>query len=236
MAESLSKHHKSAVEQLDMGSDDLSLREFDERVRALYGTVCGIDEAGRGPLAGDVYAAAVILDPMRPIEGLNDSKKLSEKKREALYDEICEKALAYCIQTSSVEQIEKTDILSADLDAMKRAFEGLGESVGIVIVDGDVLPPIEHNAKSVKCLKQGDGRSESVAAASILAKVARDRYMRSQAEIYPQYGFEKHKGYGTKAHMAAVDEYGLCPIHRKSFFKKYFTKKRAENAAMQDEH
>lgn len=215
-----------------MDAQGLSLREFDERVRAQYGAVCGIDEAGRGPLAGDVYAAAVILDPDRQIAGLNDSKKLSEKKREALFDEICEKALAYCIQTSSVEQIERTDILSADLDAMKRAFEGLGKSVGIVIVDGDVLPPITEQSVCLKCLNKGDALSESVAAASILAKVARDRYMRRQAEIYPQYGFEKHKGYGTKAHMAAVDEYGLCPIHRKSFFKKHFEKQR--RAANQD--
>lgn len=250
LAESLSKHRKSAADQLSLETfglsqetqglspenGGLSLREFDECVRAQFGTVCGIDEAGRGPLAGDVYAAAVILDPLRPIEGLNDSKKLSEKKREILFDEIREKALAYCIQSSSVEQIERTDILSADLDAMKRAFEGLcaqGKSAAIVIVDGDVLPPISEKNVLLKCLNKGDATSESIAAASILAKVARDRYMRAQAKIYPQYGFEKHKGYGTRAHMAAVDKYGLCPIHRKSFFKKHFAK--AQNDAYQND-
>lgn len=201
------------------GSEGLSLREFDELVRAQFGTLCGIDEAGRGPLAGDVYAAAVILDPANPIEGLNDSKKLTPKKREKLFDEIREKAFAYCIAASSVEQIESTDILSADLDAMKRACEGLGVKADLVLVDGDVLPPVEG---CVKCLKQGDARSEAVAAASVLAKVARDRYMCEQAKLFPQYGFEKHKGYGTKAHLAAIDKYGLCPLHRRSFLKKHF--------------
>lgn len=224
MAESLSKHHKSERDRLALDglSDDITLREFDERVRAQYGALCGIDEAGRGPLAGDVYAAAVILDPENPIEGLNDSKKLTPKKREKLFDEIREKALAYCIATSSVEQIESTDILSADLDTMKRACEGLGMTAGLVLVDGDVLPPIDG---CVKCLNKADARSEAVAAASVLAKVARDRYMCEQAKLYPQYGFEKHKGYGTKAHLEAVDRYGLCPIHRKSFFKKHFAKR-----------
>lgn len=235
MAESLSKHRKSDSDQLVLSweeapdggsaqdglSAEISLRAFDERVRAQYGTLCGIDEAGRGPLAGDVYAAAVILDPENPIEGLNDSKKLTPKKRERLFDEIREKALAYCIAYSTVEQIESTDILSADLDAMKRACEGLGMTAGLVLVDGDVLPPIDG---CVKCLKQGDARSEAVAAASVLAKVARDRYMCEQAKLYPQYGFEKHKGYGTKAHLEAVDRYGLCPIHRRSFLKKHFAK------------
>lgn len=224
MAESLSKHHKSESDRLALDglSDDITLREFDERVRAQYGALCGIDEAGRGPLAGDVYAAAVILDPENPIEGLNDSKKLTPKKREKLFDEIRAKALAYCIATSSVEQIESTDILSADLDAMKRACEGLGMTAGLVLVDGDVLPQIDGR---VKCLNKADARSEAVAAASVLAKVARDRYMCEQAKLYPQYGFEKHKGYGTKAHLEAVDRYGLCPIHRKSFFKKHFAKR-----------
>ena len=220
MAGSLSKHHKSDDEQLTLaGAEGLSLREFDELVRAQFGTLCGIDEAGRGPLAGDVYAAAVILDPAKPIEGLNDSKKLTPKKREKLFDEIREKALAYCIAASSVEQIESTDILSADLDAMKRACEGLGVKADLVLVDGDVLPPVEG---CVKCLKQGDARSEAVAAASVLAKVARDRYMCEQAKLFPQYGFEKHKGYGTKAHLAAIDKYGVCPLHRRSFLKKHF--------------
>lgn len=224
LAELLSKHHKSEEQQLRIEGvelDDITLREFDERVRAVYGRVCGIDEAGRGPMAGAVYAAAVILDPEKPINGLNDSKKLTEKKRERLYDEIIANAKAYCVAFATVEEIEATDILSADLLAMKRAYDGMGEKAGMIIVDGDVLPDIDGE---IKCLKKGDARSEAVAAASILAKVSRDRYMKEQALLYPQYGFEKHKGYGTKAHIDAVDTYGLCPIHRASFFRKHFEK------------
>lgn len=214
----MSKHHKSAQTQLVIdGAEELSLREYDKRVCELYGIVCGIDEAGRGPLAGDVYAAAVILDPDNPIEGLNDSKKLTEKKRELLYPQIIEKARAYCIATASVDEIDNTDILSANLLAMKRAYEGLCTVADIVIVDGDVLPEIDG---FVKNLNKGDATSEAVAAASILAKVARDRYMTEQSEKYPQYGFAKHKGYGTAAHRAAILEFGPCPIHRKSFLKK----------------
>ena len=223
-----SKHHKSKETRLVLEGVDtsaLDLREYDRAVSEIYGTVCGIDEAGRGPLAGDVYAAAVILDPDNPIEGLNDSKKLTPKMREKLFDEIRAKAKAYCIMSASVEEIESTDILSADLSAMKRAYEGLGQCADIVIVDGDVLPEIEGNVRS---LNKGDATSEAVAAASILAKVSRDRYMDEEAKKYPRYGFEKHKGYGTKAHYAAVDEFGLCPIHRKSFFKKYFAKKNGQ--------
>lgn len=223
MAELLSKHHKSEEQQLKLEGvpDDISLREFDSRVAEIYGSVCGIDEAGRGPLAGAVYAAAVILDPEKPINGLNDSKKLTEKKREMLFEEIIVKAKAFCVAYATVEEIESTDILSADLLAMKRAYEGLHEKAGMIIVDGDVLPDIDGE---IRALKKGDARSEAVAAASILAKVSRDRYMKEQALLYPQYGFEKHKGYGTKAHMDAVDTYGLCPIHRASFFKKHFEK------------
>lgn len=214
----MSKHHKSAETQLVIkNSEGLSLREFDKRVFEQYGVVCGIDEAGRGPLAGDVYAAAVILDPDNPIDGLNDSKKLTEKKRELLYPQIIEKAKAYCIAFATVQEIDDTDILSANLLAMKRAYEGLGRTADIVIVDGDVLPEIDG---FVKNLNKGDATSEAVAAASILAKVARDRYMLKQAEKYPEYGFEKHKGYGTATHRAAILEYGACPIHRKSFLKK----------------
>lgn len=214
----MSKHHKSAEDQLVIaGCESLSLRQFDRIVFEKYGVVCGIDEAGRGPLAGDVYAAAVILDENNPIEGLNDSKKLTEKKREMLFSEIVSKAKAYCIAWATVEEIDETDILSADLLAMKRAYEGLGISADIVIVDGDVLPDING---FVKNLNKGDATSESVAAASILAKVARDRYMLEQAARYPEYGFERHKGYGTEIHRKAILEYGACPIHRKSFLKK----------------
>lgn len=197
---------------------------FDSDIRKEYGVVCGIDEAGRGPLAGDVFAAAVILDEGTVIEGINDSKKLTEKKRELLFDEICSKARAYCIARASVEEIETLNILQADFRAMERAYNGLGMPAGIVLVDGNQLPEIDAEMRYVI---KGDARSASIAAASILAKVARDGYMKQMAEIYPQYGFEKHKGYGTKAHYAAVGQYGLCEIHRKSFFKKYFEKKAA---------
>lgn len=216
-----SKHKKSAETLLvieGVSFEGLSLREFDRAVSERFGSVCGIDEAGRGPVAGAVYAAAVILDPNDPIEGLDDSKKLTPKKREKLSPIIKEKALAYCIASASVEEIDKTDILSADMLAMQRAFEGLKEKAGIVLVDGDVLPGLSCNSKNVI---GGDAKSEAIAAASILAKVERDAEMCRFAEKYPGYGFEKHKGYGTRAHLDAIKERGLCPIHRKSFLKKY---------------
>lgn len=207
---------------LEEETPDLS--GFDSRFRAEYGVVCGIDEAGRGPLAGDVFAAAVVFDEGTVIEGVNDSKKLTEKRREALFDEICAKARAYCIASASVDEIERLNILQADFLAMQRAYKGLGIKAGIVLVDGNQLPELDTQMKYVI---KGDARSASIAAASILAKVSRDRYMKQMAEKYPQYGFDKHKGYGTKAHYAAVDEFGLCEIHRRSFFKKYFEKNAA---------
>lgn len=220
-----SKHKKSRETQLvieNVSLDGLSLCEFDMAVSERYGAVCGIDEAGRGPVAGAVYAAAVILDPNNPIEGLNDSKKLTPQKREALFPVIIERALTYCIASASVEEIDETDILSADLLAMQRAFEGLKSAAKIVLVDGDVLPEVEFEGM-LKNVIGGDAKSEAIAAASILAKVERDRYMCEMAEKYPGYGFEKHKGYGTKAHYKAIEELGLCPIHRKTFLKKYIT-------------
>lgn len=207
---------------LEEETPDLS--GFDSSFRAEYGVVCGIDEAGRGPLAGDVFAAAVVFDEGTVIEGINDSKKLTEKRREALFDEICAKARAYCIASASVDEIERLNILRADFLAMQRAYKGLGIKAGIVLVDGNQLPELDTQMKYVI---KGDARSASIAAASILAKVSRDRYMKQMAEKYPQYGFDKHKGYGTKAHYAAVDEFGLCEIHRRSFFKKYFEKNAA---------
>lgn len=193
---------------------------FEEKARAAgFSAVCGVDEAGAGPLMGPVYAAAVILPADCVIEGLDDSKKLTEKKREALFGEIISKARAYCIASASVEEIERLNILQADFLAMNRAYSGLGVKAGIVLVDGNQLPALDAQMRYVI---KGDAKSASIAAASILAKVSRDRYMKQMAEKYPQYGFEKHKGYGTKAHYAAVDEFGLCEIHRKSFFKKYF--------------
>lgn len=220
-----SKHKKSRETQLvieGVSLDGLTLREFDRIVSERCGAVCGIDEAGRGPVAGAVFAAAVILDPNNPIEGLNDSKKLTPKKREGLFPIIKEKALTYCIASASVEEIDETDILSADLLAMRRAFERLKSAAGIVLVDGDVLPDITIDG-ALKNVIGGDAKSEAIAAASILAKVERDRYMCEMAEKYPGYGFEKHKGYGTKAHYEAIDRLGLCPIHRKMFLKKYIT-------------
>lgn len=201
------------------------LFSFDAEYRREFGCVCGMDEAGRGPLAGDVFAAAVIFDENTVIEGINDSKKLTEKKREQLFDEIREKAAAYCIATATVAEIEELNILNAAMLAMKRAYEGLNISPDIALADGNKLPPIEGRVKAVV---KGDASSASIAAASILAKVARDRYMKELAEKYPEYGFEKHKGYGTKAHYAAVEEHGLCPAHRPSFFKKYYAQKNAE--------
>lgn len=202
----------------------MTLYEFDKEIKKENGIelLCGVDEAGRGPLAGDVYAAAVIFPDDVIIEGINDSKKLSEKKREALFDEIKEKALAYCIATASVSEIEDINILNAAMLAMKRAVEGLNVTPEIVLIDGNKTPDISAKAMSVV---KGDAKSQSVAAASILAKVARDRYMKEMDKKYPEYQFAKHKGYGTKLHYEMVDKYGLCDIHRPSFFKKYFEKK-----------
>lgn len=194
----------------------MTLYEFDQELRRKYATICGVDEAGRGPLAGDVYAAAVVFDEGVIIEGINDSKKLTEKKREKLFDEIIEKASAYCIATASVAEIEEINILNAAMLAMKRAVEGLGVTPDIAIIDGNKTPDLSCLAKSVV---KGDATSQSIAAASILAKVARDRYMLEMAEKYPEYQFEKHKGYGTKAHYQALKEHGLSPVHRPSFLK-----------------
>lgn len=179
--------------------------------------VCGVDEAGRGPLAGPVCAAAVILPKDLIIDGVNDSKKLTEKKREALFDVICESALAYSIVFADVDEIEEVNILRATMNAMKRAVDGLSVKADFAYIDGNTMPPIEINGE---CIVKGDAKSMSVACASILAKVSRDRLMLKYAEEYPQYGFEKHKGYGTKVHTEALREFGPCPIHRPSFLKK----------------
>lgn len=197
----------------------MTLFEYDSELRKLYPVFCGVDEAGRGPLAGDVYAAAVIFDKDTVIDGINDSKKLTEKKREALYDEIIRKAQAYCIATASVGEIEKYNILQATFLAMKRAVEGLGVKPELALVDGNRLPQLPCEAQT---LVKGDGTSASIAAASILAKVSRDRYMKKIAEEYPQYMFEKHKGYGTKLHYDMILQYGPSPVHRMSFLKKLY--------------
>lgn len=178
--------------------------------------VCGVDEAGRGPLAGPVCAAAVILPIDTEIEGLKDSKKLSEKKREALYDVIIEKALSYSIAFASVDEIEQLNILGATFLAMKRAVEGLSQPADFAIIDGNRLPELPINATAVI---KGDSKSMSVAAASVLAKVTRDRLLLEYDKKYPEYKFAAHKGYGTKAHYEAIAKYGITEIHRKSFLK-----------------
>ncbi|MBR1531872.1 MAG: ribonuclease HII [Eubacterium sp.] len=186
-----------------------------------YTCVCGVDEAGRGPLAGPVCAAAVVLPKGHIISGVNDSKKLSEKKREALFDVIKEEAVAYSIATASEKEIDELNILQATYLAMKRAIEGLGIA-NYAMIDGNRIPPLDIPAK---CIIKGDSKSMSIAAASILAKVTRDRYMLEMAEKYPQYQFEKHNGYGTKLHYQMLDEFGPCELHRQSFLKTWYAKK-----------
>ncbi len=178
------------------------------------GLVCGIDEAGRGPLAGPVVAAAVILDLSRPIDGLNDSKKLSEKKRAALAVDIREKALAWCVAEASVEEIDTLNILHATMLAMTRAVAGLQVSPERAMVDGNRCPKLAIPAEAVV---KGDGKIASIAAASILAKTVRDSGMLELHRTYPQYGFDRHMGYPTAAHFAALETHGASPVHRKSF-------------------
>ena len=177
--------------------------------------VCGTDEAGRGPLAGPVVAAACILPLDLEIEGLNDSKKLSEKKREELFDQIIERAGAYGIACAEVEEIEAINILTATYLAMTRAVEQLQVPADFAMIDGNRLPPMLKIP--ARTIVKGDANSASIAAASILAKVSRDRYMLKMAELYPQYEFAKHKGYGTELHTNLIREYGPSPIHRRSF-------------------
>ena len=186
-----------------------------------YENICGIDEAGRGPLAGPVCAAAVILPRGKIIEGVNDSKKLSEKKREALFDVIKEQALSYSIAFASVEEIEDINILNATMLAMKRAVEGLDVKADYAMIDGNRLPDLSIDSEFII---KGDAKSMSIACASILAKVSRDRLLYKYAEKYPEYLFDKHKGYGTKAHVEAIKKYGPCPYHRPGFLKKILNK------------
>ncbi len=178
------------------------------------GLVCGIDEAGRGPLAGPVVAAAVILDPARPIDGLNDSKKLSEKKRVALAEEIREKAVAWCVAEANIEEIDRLNILWATMLAMQRAVAGLAVRPTAALVDGNRCPKLDM---PVEAVVKGDGKIASIAAASILAKTVRDAGMLELHALYPQYGFDRHMGYPTAAHFAALQAHGASPVHRKSF-------------------
>ena len=187
-----------------------------------YRSVCGVDEAGRGPLAGPVCAAAVILHDNCEIEGLNDSKKLSEKKREALFDLIKEKAVSYCIAFASVEEIEEYNILEATYIAMNRAIDGLEIPADFALIDGNRTP----KGIKIPCetIVKGAGLSLSIAAASVLAKVTRDRLLLEIDKEYPQYNFKKHKGYGTKEHTDLILQYGPSPVHRMSFLKKLLGK------------
>lgn len=178
------------------------------------GLVCGIDEAGRGPLAGPVVAAAVILNPANPITGLNDSKKLSEKKRELLAVEIREKAIAWCVAEASVEEIDQLNILQATLLAMQRAVAGLSVAAESALVDGNRCPKLMI---PVEAVVKGDGKIASIAAASILAKTVRDHGMLVLHDQYPEYGFDRHMGYPTAAHVAALGKHGPSPVHRKNF-------------------
>lgn len=182
-----------------------------------FKSVCGVDEAGRGPLAGPVCAAAVILPENTVIEGVNDSKKLSEKKRESLFEVIKSTAVSYCIAYATVEEIESLNILNATMLAMKRAVEGLDVKSDYAMIDGNRMPDLSIDGE---CIVKGDAKSMSIACASILAKVSRDRLLYEYAKEYPQYHFDKHKGYGTKVHVEALKEYGPCPYHRMSFLGK----------------
>ena len=186
-----------------------------------YTAVCGVDEAGRGPLAGPVCAAAVILPEGLVIEGVNDSKKLTEKKREELFDVIIDQAIACSVSFGTVEEIERDNILRTTMNTMKRAVEGLSVKADYAMIDGNRLPPLDIPCE---CIVKGDARSMSIAAASILAKVSRDRLMLEYAKKYPEYEFEKHKGYGTKLHVERILEHGPCEIHRMSFLKKIYAK------------
>lgn len=193
------------------------LKYENEALSKGYKSICGVDEAGRGPLAGPVCAAAVILPKGEIIEGVNDSKKLTEKKREALYDVIKEKSVAYSIAFATVEEIEEMNILNATMLAMKRAVDGLDIPADYAMIDGNKIPNLNIPAEYVI---KGDANSMSIAAASILAKVTRDRLCADYEKEYPQYGFAKHKGYGTKLHREMILKYGPCKIHRMSFLKK----------------
>lgn len=193
------------------------MKEYERKYEG-YSIVCGIDEAGRGPLAGPVVAAAAVLPKDATILWLNDSKKLSEKRREELFQEIQEKAVTYGVGVVSPAVIDEINILQATYEAMRQAVSVLSSEPDILLNDAVIIPGIDEK-KQVKIIK-GDAKSVSIAAASILAKVTRDRMMGEYDKLYPEYGFAQHKGYGTKAHMDAIREFGVCPIHRRSFLTK----------------
>lgn len=198
--------------------DSTALYAFDEAIRTQHGLLCGVDEAGRGPLCGPVCCAAVILDPQNPVEGVNDSKKLTAKRREELYEEITEKALAWQVVFVPPEEIDEKNILWATMDGMARAVAGLEPAPAYVLVDGNRYPPAV--SQPGETVVKGDANSASIAAASILAKVSRDRYMLELDRQYPQYQLAKHKGYPTKLHYELIEQYGIQPFYRRSFLKK----------------
>ena len=201
---------------------DKNMWQFEEELFAQgYQLVCGVDEAGRGPLAGPVCAAAVILPPHLEIPGLDDSKKLSDKRRRELFPIIKEQAVAYGIAFASEAEIDEINILQATFLAMQRAIDQLEGKANFALIDGNREKDF---GLPVKTVVKGDSRSANIAAASVLAKVTRDLYMEELAEKYPEYGFEIHKGYGTKAHYAALTEHGASPVHRQSFLKKFYEK------------
>ncbi len=193
------------------------MKEFDREYK-IYGTVCGIDEAGRGPLCGPVVAAAVILPDEYNILYINDSKKLSETKRKEVYKEIDKYAVAYGVGIVSPERIDEINILQATYEAMRTAIHKLSVTPDILLNDAVTIPMVD--IKQVPIIK-GDAKSQSIAAASIVAKVTRDHLMEEYDKLYPEYGFAKHKGYGTAAHIKAIKEYGPCPIHRRTFIKNF---------------
>ena len=196
--------------------------EFENEYHAKgYKIICGVDEAGRGPLAGPVYAAAVILPDGLEELGINDSKKMSEKKREQLYDVVVENAIAYGVGFATEKEIDEINILNATFLAMRRAVEAMGVKPDMVFVDGNRKPSTGYEEITIV---KGDAKSISIAAASILAKVSRDRYMRQLAEKYPEYEFDRHKGYGKKLHYEKIEQYGFLPDHRMSFLKKLLEK------------
>ncbi|MDD6966338.1 MAG: ribonuclease HII [Firmicutes bacterium] len=194
----------------------------DENYSEGFEIICGVDEAGRGPLAGPVYAAAVILPKHLQIPGLNDSKKLSDKRRRELYPVICDQALAYGIGFATEQEIDEINILQATFLAMERAMAQLKIRPDLALIDGNRQKDF---GLPVKTIVKGDSRSANIAAASVLAKVSRDDWMIAMAEKYPEYGFEVHKGYGTRAHYQALEAYGPSPIHRMSFLKKFYGEK-----------
>ena len=197
----------------------MTLYEFDRAILSEgYALICGVDEAGRGPLAGAVFASAVTLPYDVVIDGLNDSKKLSAKRREELFEEITRSVLDYCIASADAWEIDSVNILQASFLAMRRAVEGLSLPSNLVLVDGNADPRLHLPTRTIV---KGDSKSACISAASILAKVARDRYMADLDKEYPQYMFSKHKGYPTKLHYQMLDEYGPCPEHRESFLRSW---------------